>query len=353
MSYPLTVVGVVFGGASGEHDISIKSAEAVVQALQTGANRNRFQVVCIYIDKQGRWWPSPVAIHALKKGRELEDQELPLSNTKKGFKELPQGSEQIHVWYPVLHGPNGEDGTIQGLFTLMEKPFVGSGVLGSALGMDKLAMKAAFAAASLPQVHYESANAKDITDPNSLLLLIDRLEKQIKYPCFVKPANLGSSVGISKAYNQSELETALKLACSFDSRIVIEKNVQARELECAVLGKKEMRTSIIGEIQHNSDWYDYQAKYSSGLSKTIIPATLAKNVSERIRQLSLAACEAISAHSIARVDFFYDENKNEILINEVNTMPGFTKQSIYPMLWEASGLNIEELVAQIIETTKE
>tara|TARA_Y100001968_G_C19365639_1_gene722367 strand:- start:257 stop:1318 length:1062 start_codon:yes stop_codon:yes gene_type:complete len=348
-----TCVGVVFGGISGEHNVSIKSAETVVNALTSGINENHFDVLCIYIDKKGKWWPSTIALKALAKGFALEDHELPSNESSKGFEGLPLGAHKIEVWYPVLHGPNGEDGTIQGFFTLTGKPFVGSGVLGSAIGMDKLAMKAAFAAAGLPQVPYASTETNEIRNTKSLRLLIKRLEDQLGFPCFVKPANLGSSVGISKAYNDKQLEQGLRLACNFDSRIVIEKNVTARELECAVLGKHQLKASIVGEIKHSSDWYDYQTKYASGLSKTLIPAPLPKKISEKIRQLSLKACEAISAHSIARVDFFYNETKNEILINEINTLPGFTKQSIYPMLWAASGLSIEELVRQLVETARE
>ena len=214
-------------------------------------------------------------------------------------------------------------------------------------------MKTAFAAAGLPQVPYASSEVNEIRNTKSLRLLVKRLGDQLGFPCFVKPANLGSSVGISKAYNDKQLEEGLKLACNFDNRIVIEENVTARELECAVLGKQQIRASIVGEIKHSSDWYDYQTKYASGLSQTLIPAPLPTKISEKIRQLSLEACKAISAHSIARVDFFYNETKNEILINEINTLPGFTKQSIYPMLWAATGLSIEELVRQLVETARE
>ena len=353
MSNIQTCVGVVFGGASGEHTISIKSAKSIIKALKSGKNASRFNVVCIYIDKQGRWWPEDIAIKVLTKGCELTDNELSLSNTSKGFKELPKGSENVDIWYPVLHGPNGEDGTIQGLFTLIKKPFVGSGVLGSALGMDKIAMKAAFAASGLPQGPYIAAEAKTINNDRSLSLLIKQIENQLEYPCFVKPANLGSSVGISKNYDCKQLKEGLKLACTFDNRIIIEKNIPGRELECAILGKQEIKASIVGEIQHDSDWYDYQTKYSDGLSKTLIPAPINQDIAEKIQKLSLDACAAISAHSIARVDFLYNESKKEIYINEINTMPGFTKQSIYPMLWSASGLNIEDLVAQLVESAKE
>ena len=353
MSKNKECIGVVFGGASGEHNVSIKSAQTVIKALTNGINSHQFQIVCIYIDKQGRWWGKEVAQKALNKGTELKGYELPLINSPQGFNGLPDNNEEIDIWYPVLHGPNGEDGSIQGLFQLIGKPFVGSGVLGSAIGMDKIAMKAAFAAAGLPQAVYESAQSIEIQDSNSLKLLIKRLQEKIGYPCFIKPANLGSSVGISKVYNRNELIKGLQLASNFDDRILVEKNVNGRELECAVLGKKEMKTSLVGEIQHKSDWYDYETKYSSINTKTLIPAPISKAVSDKIRELSLTVCKAISAEGFARVDFFYDEVKDEILVNEINTLPGFTMQSMYPMLWGATGIKLEQLVAEIVKTSKE
>ena len=206
-----TCVGVVFGGDSGEHNVSIKSASTVINALTSKLNVLRFTVIPIYIDKRGHWWPSDVAQEALKKGCALNETELPVTLSRPGFKGLPLGSERVQIWYPVLHGPNGEDGTVQGLFKLIGKPFVGSGVLASAMGMDKLAMKAAFKAVGLPQVPYCSANADELLEKNLELELLNRLEKQIGYPCFIKPANLGSSVGISKACNRKELIEGLFL----------------------------------------------------------------------------------------------------------------------------------------------
>tara|TARA_Y100001968_G_C19442764_1_gene763477 strand:+ start:576 stop:1637 length:1062 start_codon:yes stop_codon:yes gene_type:complete len=353
MSNSKFTLGVVFGGLSREHNVSIKSAQTITKALKIGENINKFKIICIYIDTEGRWWGSEVATKALEKGIALKGNELPLQNPTKGFNQLPPGFEKVDIWYPVLHGPNGEDGSIQGLFKLTRKPFVGSGVLGSSLGMDKIAMKAAFTAAGLPQALYQSANASEINNQSSIQVLLKRLEKTIGYPCFIKPANLGSSVGISKASDREQLIQGLKLAAKFDQRIVIEENIIARELECAVLGKNPLKTSLIGEIQHNSDWYDYEAKYSSKKSTAIIPALLSDNISNQIYKLSLAACKAISVEGIARIDFFYNEIKNEVLINEVNTLPGFTSQSMYPLLWAASGLNLEKLVAEIVKTARE
>ena len=353
MSNSKTCIGILFGGASSEHNVSIKSAQTVISALKSEINSTLYEINYFYIDRKGRWWPSEVALQALKKGLGLEEEELPAQNLPNGFRYFPKTAQDIQIWFPILHGPNGEDGSIQGFFKLIRKPFVGSGILGSAIGMDKIAMKAAFNAAGLPQGAYETARIDQITNPISRTLLINKLEERLGYPCFIKPANLGSSVGITKAYNCKELEEGLKLACSFDERIVIEKHIKGRELECAVLGKKKMKTSVVGEIKHSSDWYDYNTKYSPGQSHTLIPAPLSKKISDKIRELTLIACEAVAAHSIARVDFFYDEQENKVLINEINTLPGFTNQSMYPMLWSASGINIEQLVFQLLETAKE
>ena len=348
-----TCVGVVFGGASEEHAVSIRSAITVIGALRSGANLNRFEVNPLYIDQLGRWWPASVAEVVLKQGHPAKPEQLPNPHASKGFTNLPDGSDKVQVWYPVLHGPNGEDGTVQGLFSLIGKPFVGSGVLGSALSMDKLAMKAAFAAAGLPQVPYAAANAEDLINERSRESVAKNLEAQLKYPCFVKPANLGSSVGISKAQNREELLSGLATAAKLDSRIVVEQGVTARELECAVLGKREPQASVVGEIRFNADWYDYDTKYTEGCSHTLIPAPLPKQVEEQIRKLSLQACDCVAAHGMARVDFFYDDELNELWLNEINTLPGFTSQSMYPMLWEASGVTLEQLVAQLVATARE
>ncbi len=348
-----TFVGVVFGGASREHDVSIKSATTVIGALKRGINATRYKVTSIYIDLKGRWWPDEIARKALKKGCALNEKELPLIETTSGFQGFPEGSEFIEIWYPVLHGPNGEDGTIQGLFQLIGKPFVGSGVLASAMGMDKLAMKAAFSSAGLPQVPYIPANVSELIKESSRTKLIKKLEAQIGYPCFVKPANLGSSFGISKALNQEALLKGLNLAAELDQRIVIEKSVIAKELECAVLGTQELKASPVGEIRFDADWYDYKTKYAHNSSQTLIPAPVPDKVKTRVQKLTLQACNAITAKGMARVDFFYKEETDDLWINEINTLPGFTDQSMYPMLWEATGVTLEQLVAKLVETARE
>ena len=343
-------LGLVFGGASGEHAVSIRSANTVAAALRRGANAERYRLSCFYIDRQGHWWPPAVADAVLAQGAPAEPTELPDAPSRPGFQGFPAGALDVAVWVPVLHGPNGEDGTIQGLFTLMQVPFVGSGVLGSAVGMDKQAMKAAFAAAGLPQVPYACVDAAELQHPEPLL---DRLEQQLGYPAFVKPANLGSSVGISKATTRSELLAGLVEAASHDPRLVVEQGVTARELECAVLGNRQLKASVLGEIRFEADWYDYTTKYSEGLSHTVIPAEVPASLAERARQLAIAACRAVGAAGLARVDFFYGEATGQLWLNEINTLPGFTSQSMYPMLWEASGLPLEELVHELVELAQE
>ena len=346
-------IGVVFGGASGEHAVSIRSAITVIHALQEGQNRDQFEVVPLYIDQAGRWWPEPIANSVLEQKQPPAETILPQPLPPAGFRSLPIDNDQVDVWFPVLHGPNGEDGTVQGLFTLMGQPYVGSGVLGSAVGMDKLAMKAAFAAAGLPQVPYVGLNAADLHQPESQDKLIARIEADLGYPCFVKPANMGSSVGISKARHREQLLAGLQEAARHDTRLVVERGVAARELECAVLGRQELKASVVGEISFDADWYDYETKYTDGRSQTLIPAPLPPQVSDRIQAIALQACTAVHAYGLARVDIFYDEHSGDIWLNEINTLPGFTSQSMYPMLWEATGVALPDLVAQLVHTARE
>ena len=353
-SFP-TRVGLIFGGASGEHAVSVRSAATIAAALGAGENAERYSLRCFYIDPGGRWHGAELAEAVLAQGTPATEQQLQASgqtSTRPGFSGLPPGALEVEVWLPVLHGPNGEDGTIQGLFTLMQVPYVGSGVLGSAVGMDKLAMKAAFAAAGLPQVPYAAVEAPELEgDPE---LLLDRLEQQLGFPCFVKPANLGSSVGISKARNRQELLAGLRVAAALDPRVVVEQGVDARELECAVRGGggRPLEASVLGEICFDADWYDYDTKYSEGLSHTVIPAEVPADLAEQARGMALAACRAVGAMGLARVDFFYGRS-GELWLNEINTFPGFTSQSMYPMLWAASGVALETLVRELIEGARE
>lgn len=351
MSNSPTRVGLIFGGASGEHAVSVRSATTIAGALRQGENAHRYGLSCFYIDPAGRWHGAELAEAVLAQGTPASEAQLQGAG-RAGFSGFPPGALDVEVWLPVLHGPNGEDGTIQGLFTLMQVPYVGSGVLGSAVGMDKLAMKAAFAAAGLPQVAYAAVEAHELEGSTEALL--DRLEQQLGFPCFVKPANLGSSVGISKARNRTELLEGLRQAAALDPRVVVEQGVDARELECAVRGGglQPLAASVLGEICFDADWYDYDTKYSEGLSHTVIPAQVPPDVAEQARGMALAACRAVGAMGLARVDFFYGTG-GEVWLNEINTFPGFTSQSMYPMLWAASGVALETLVRELIEGARE
>ncbi len=344
-------IGVVFGGCSKEHDVSINSAITVITALRRGQNKNRFIILPIYIDRAGNWHPPKTGEKVLKEQKPLDI--MHTFNMKSYFHLIAQICENIDIWFPVLHGPNGEDGTIQGFFKLIDKPFVGSGILGSALGMDKVAMKSAFGAAGLPQLPYISAKSFELQEEQSFEKLILRIENSLNYPLFVKPANLGSSVGISKVISRLGLRDALIKAAELDQKLVIEEGVTARELECGLLGGKETSCSVVGEVRFKAEWYDYETKYTQGSSETIIPAAIPKDVTSKIQELSLKAWDSISANGLARVDFFYDQLTGDLWINEINTFPGFTNKSMYPLLWEASGVNIEQLVAKLIDITGE
>lgn len=261
----------------------------------------------------------------------------------------------MEVWFPIIHGPNGEDGTIQGLLSLMQVPYVGSGVLGSAMGMDKLAMKTVFERAGLPQVDYVGVERSEIwSNPCVFPKLCDRIEAQLGYPCFVKPANLGSSVGIAKVRSRAELETALDNAASYDRRIIVEAGLNdIREVECAVLGNDHPQVSIIGEITYDSDFYDYETKYTDGRAQLHIPAELPDSVAEEIKTMAIAAFKAVNAAGLGRLDFFYQPSTGKVVINEINTLPGFTAFSMYPQLWQASGIPFTELVDQLVQLAVE
>ena len=346
-------IGLGFGGDSSEHDVSILSAKTIYNALLHSQNNQRFIVHPIYIDKYGFWedseYSSSILLEEKRSASNTKRNKDPINN----LSNLAIESEKIDIWFPALHGPNGEDGVIQGLFKLTGKPFVGSGILGSSLGMDKIAMKSIFKSFNLPQAPYIYLNKEDILNNLFMQSILDKVDRRINYPCFVKPANLGSSIGINKAYSKEELINAINIAASYDERILLEKNIEGRELECGVLGKAIMKSSVIGEVKFQTDWYTYESKYNDKLSSTIIPADLNIDISNKIQKLAIDACKAINAFGLARVDFFYQESTQQIYINEVNTLPGFTKTSMYPMLWEASGLKLEKLVASLIDISRE
>lgn len=364
-------VGLLFGGCSGEHEVSIASGRAIAHALTTNQNADKYDVLPFYIQKDGRWLSGSTPQQILEGGSpppslgtasdipQLADSQASaspsLTSPPPSFRwQSLSHATAVDVWFPILHGPNGEDGTVQGLLKLMQVPFVGSGVLGSALGMDKIAMKMAFAQAGLPQVKYMGLNRSQIwSNPCVFPKLCDQIEETLGYPCFVKPANLGSSVGIAKVRSRSELEAALDNAASYDRRLIVEAGVDAREVECAVLGNDQPKASAVGEITYESDFYDYETKYTEGQADWLIPAPLPATVIAQIQEMSLQAFAAVDAAGLARVDFFYVEATQEVFINEINTMPGFTATSMYPQLWAASGISFAELVDQLVQLALE
>ncbi|HEY9783209.1 MAG TPA: D-alanine--D-alanine ligase family protein [Leptolyngbyaceae cyanobacterium] len=345
-------VGLLFGGRSGEHEVSLNSARAIANALETGENQAKYELLPFYIQKDGRWLAG-LSPEEILDGSLIPSPD-PTPENQLSCWQFPSQVSEVDVWFPILHGPNGEDGTVQGLLKLMQVPFVGSGVLGSALGMDKIAMKMAFAQAGLPQVKYMAVNRSQVwSNPCVFPKLCDKIEATLGYPCFVKPANLGSSVGIAKARSRTELETALDNAASYDRRIVVEESVVAREVECAVLGNDNPKASVVGEITFESDFYDYETKYSVGKADLFIPAAIPDHIIAQIQQMSIQAFAAVDAAGLARVDFFYVADTGEVLINEINTLPGFTATSMYPQMWEKSGISFAELVDQLIQLALE
>ena len=343
-------IGLLFGGRSGEHEVSIVSAAAIWTALQAESNRDRYEVHPFYIRKDGIWMDEVTSRSVLDSRQALTIDATATGEAGRSRWTFPENAAAIDVWFPILHGPNGEDGTIQGLLTLMQVPYVGSGVLGSAVGMDKIAMKMAFATAGLPQVPYVTVDRAQVwSNPCVFPALCEDIETKLGYPCFVKPANLGSSVGIAKVRTRAELEAALDSAASYDRRIVVEAGVTAREVECAVLGNESPSASVIGEITFESDFYDYETKYTDGLAQLIIPAELPEAIATQLRELAIEAFRAVDASGLSRVDFFFVEATGEVFINEINTLPGFTALSMYPQLWANTGVAFPDLVDRLVQ----
>ena len=362
-------VGVIYGGRSGEHEVSVASAAAVMANL----DRARYEPVPIRIERDGRWAladkPPTAAsaaevieqtradVKALRAGREVHLLARPNEETILTIDRTPgRGDDEsraivtgvgIDVIFPVLHGPHGEDGTVQGLLELANVPYVGCGVLASALGMDKAAMKLAFAASHLPICPYAVVWRREVlAEPAAVA---EDLAGRLGLPLFVKPANLGSSVGISKARTHDELVTALRLAADYDRKVVVEAAVpHARELEVAVLGNDDPIASGPGEIVPSREFYDYEAKYLDGGSRLSIPADLPPAVAARLQAIALAAFRAVDGAGLSRVDFLIDGERGEIVLNEINTMPGFTTISMYSKLWAASGITYPDLVDRLI-----
>jgi D-alanine-D-alanine ligase len=335
-------VGLLFGGQSGEHEVSITSAKAIAAVL---SQNSRYELQPFYIQKNGLWC-DPTQSQAV-----LLQTEVAIPSSESIQWQLPIAANAIDVWFPVLHGPNGEDGTVQGLLQLMQKPFVGNGVLASAVGMDKILMKSLFAQAGLAQVKYVALSGWQWEEETESWC--EHIETELGYPCFVKPSNLGSSVGISKVRDRAQLEVAIGSAIGYDSRIIIEQGVVAREIECAVLGNDRPQASTVGEITYKSDFYDYETKYTAGMAELIIPAILPEGVTEAVQAMSVKAFQTLAGSGLGRVDFFYVESTGTVLINEINTLPGFTALSMYPKLWEYSGIGFAELCDRLIELALE
>jgi len=353
-------VGVIFGGRSGEHEVSLVSAASVMKALDPA----KYEVVPIGISKEGRWIVRHDALDLLKNGAlppglravlpadPTEPRLLALRDEKRGILRSGKSSvkpvEKLDVVFPVLHGPYGEDGTIQGLLELAHVPYVGAGVLASAIGMDKVVQKQLFERHNLPVAPYVWFLSQDWQREQERW--VKSIETRLRYPCFIKPANLGSSVGITKAHNRGELLRGIEEAAQYDRKILVEKGIEnAREIEVSVLGNEDPQASVPGEVIPSNEFYDYDAKYVDGKSQLVIPAQLPPRMARRIREVALRAFKAIDAAGMARVDFLVTRGTYRIYICEVNTIPGFTAISMYPKLWEASGLPYSKLVERLIE----
>ncbi len=343
-------VGILFGGRSGEHEVSLRSARSVVAAFDP----ERYEVALVAIDKQGRWLLGQNAAGLLAApGSSTSQQENSQRSVIREMRPEIRGESLagLDVIFPVLHGPLGEDGTVQGLLELADLPYVGCGVAASAVGMDKATCKAVFAAHGLPQVPYVALKrSRWETAPDAVL---DAIESQFSYPVFVKPANLGSSVGISKAADRASLRQALNEAARYDRRLVVEQGIDAREIEVSVLGNDEPVASLPGEVAPRREFYDYAAKYITDDSELLIPAPLSPEQTAEVQRLAVAAFLAIDGAGMARVDFLLDRQTGQLYLNEVNTIPGFTSISMYPKLWEASGLPFPQLLDRLIELALE
>ncbi|HEY0753832.1 MAG TPA: D-alanine--D-alanine ligase [Ktedonobacteraceae bacterium] len=350
-------VGLIFGGRSGEHEVSLASSSSVMANLDA----EKYEIVPLGITKEGTWLlgtePKQL-IASAQRSAQVEHASQTTAVTLTGDPTLQRlisvqsGSDlgnqgRLDVIFPIMHGTYGEDGSLQGLLDMANIPYVGCGVLGAALGMDKEKMKMIFQAVGLPIVDYLVFRRNEWERAAESIL--DRVEQHVGYPNFVKPANLGSSVGINKAHDRQELAYAIKVAAEFDRKIVVEHGINCREFECAVLGNDEPLASVVGEIVSSNEFYDYRAKYIDGKSQALIPADLPQETAEEVRRLSIKAFNALDLTGLARVDFFMERETGKIYINEVNTMPGFTEISMYPKLWEASGLPYPQLLSRLIE----
>ncbi|MEO8435386.1 MAG: D-alanine--D-alanine ligase family protein [Pyrinomonadaceae bacterium] len=359
-------VGVIFGGRSSEHEVSIRSARSLIEAL----DRKKYDVVPIAINKEGKWLPPALASDLLPAPTKkffspqtlsgpTDDVAIIGDPSRSGLVMLDRheggSAEPLDVVFPVLHGPYGEDGTLQGLLEMANIPFVGCGTLASACGMDKVIMKGLFRNAGLPICAYAWFLRTDWESRPADVLR--RVVRQIGFPCFVKPANLGSSVGISKATDKTSLEEALNLAARYDRKVIVEEGIDAREIECAVMGNDLPEASLPGEYvvrQKSAQFLDYTEKYAStGNVEFVVPAPVSKAITARIQQMTVSAFQAIDGSGLARVDFFLQRSSKKVLVNEINTMPGLTDVSGFPKMWAASGLPFPQVLERLIELAME
>ncbi|WP_289356972.1 D-alanine--D-alanine ligase [Paenibacillus sp. S-12] len=346
-------VGLVYGGKSGEHEVSLSTAFAVMGAM----DYEKYEIIPFYITKVGEWRIGEVRHQPFSDKSELTLEEA-AGHTKDAMEMLFArvdrngiAEQRIDVMFPLIHGTNGEDGTIQGLFEMANVPYVGAGVLASSVGMDKAVMKQVFAHAGLPQckyVHFIRSEWK-----NHQADVMANIESELGFPCFIKPANLGSSVGISKARNDVELKQAIEVALRYDRKVIVEEFVDAREVEVSVLGNDEADASVPGEIVSSGEFYDYKAKYLDGKSQIVIPAPLDEELLDRLREMAVTAFRAIDGSGLSRVDFFVRRSDMQVFINEVNTMPGFTPFSMYPLMWKETGLAYGALLDRLIQLALE
>ena len=350
-------LALLFGGRSGEHDVSVMSARSIVAAL----NPDRYEIHCVRIDADGRWQLNEAAaaqIGAVSSRLELNDRAIEALTVpgagvlaRKGNEAtLDSAPRAFDVIFPVVHGTYGEDGTLQGLLEMAGIPYVGSGVLGSAIGMDKDVSKRLLRDAGLPVVDYLVVRTHEAFASD----LVERVRVKLGFPCFVKPTNLGSSVGVHKVKGPEDLLAAVRDALRFDRKVLVERAIDAREVECSVLGNDQPEASVVGEVVPNAEFYSYEAKYlDENGAALIIPAPLSREQSEAIRNLAVRAFTTLELEGMARVDFFIDKASGELYVNEVNTIPGFTAISMYPKLWEASGISYSSLLDRLIDLALE
>lgn len=341
-------IAVLFGGQSSEHEVSCISATTVISNL----NKGTYDIVMIGITKEGRWLKADT-IEEITSGAWRESKITAILSPdarQKGvllIEESKVTNLKVDVVFPVLHGLYGEDGTVQGLLELAKIPYVGCGVLASSVSMDKVYTKIVVDTLGIRQAEYVVVLKHELKD---IPVILEKVEKKLSYPVFVKPSNAGSSQGVSKAHNREELEKAIVLAAKHDRKILIEETILGREIECAVLAVDEVKASGVGEVLAAADFYDYEAKYNNPESKTVIGPNLPEGIEESIREAAVKIFRAVDGFALSRVDFFLEKDTNEVVFNEINTMPGFTSISMYPMLWEAKGIEKKELVEQLIQT---